>query len=142
MRAPVLLFASTTTLSGNPRFFYIFMTFATGSIEKIIGIYLDKPLIMYYIVYMISYAEEIVKKISKELIPKEIFLHINNALIAIDATKDLNLFDIKQMKLSKETSRMYYRLRKGKYRAIFYFENNDIFVIALDKREEVYRKWQ
>jgi len=91
---------------------------------------------------MVNYTEEIVKKTSKGLIPKEIFLHINNAFMAIDTTKDLSLFDIKQLKLSKETSRMYYRLRKGKYRAIFYFENNDIFVIALDKREEVYRKWQ
>ena len=91
---------------------------------------------------MISYVEDIVKKVSKGLIPKEIFLHINNTFIAVDTTKDLSLFDIKQLKLSKETSRMYYRLRKGKYRAIFYFENNDIFVIALDKREEVYRKWQ
>ena len=91
---------------------------------------------------MIHYAEDIAKKVSKGLIPKEIFLHINNAFMSVDTTKDLSLFDIKQLKLSKETSRMYYRLRKGKYRAIFYFENNDIFVIALDKREEVYRKWQ
>ena len=97
---------------------------------------------MYYIVYMIQYAEDIVKRISKGLIPKEIFLHLNNAFMAIDTTKDLNLFDIKQLNLSKETNRIYFRLRKGKYRAIFYFEDDDIFVIALDKREEVYRKWQ
>jgi mRNA interferase RelE/StbE len=75
------------------------------------------------------------------LIPKDIFLHINNAFTAIDITKDLNLFDIKQLKMSKETSRTYYRLRKGKYRAIFYIENNDIIIIALDKREDIYRKW-
>ena len=91
---------------------------------------------------MIQYAEEIVKRISKGLVPKEIFLHMNNAFMAIDTTKDMNLFDIKQLKTSKETNRTYFRLRKGKYRAIFYFEGNDIFVIALDKREEVYRKWQ
>jgi len=66
----------------------------------------------------------------------------NNVSTAIDITKDLSLFDIKQLKLSKETSRIYYRLRKGKYRAIFYVDNNDIMVIALDKREDVYRKWQ
>jgi mRNA interferase RelE/StbE len=67
---------------------------------------------------------------------------LNNAFMAIDITKDLNLFDIKQLKMSKETSRTYYRLRKGKYRAIFYIENNDIIIIALDKREDIYRKWQ
>jgi mRNA interferase RelE/StbE len=97
---------------------------------------------MYYIVYMIRYLEDIVKRISKGLIPQDIFLHINNAFTAIDITKDLNLFDIKQLKMSKEASRIYYRLRKGKYRAIFYVENNDITVIALDKREDIYRKWQ
>ena len=91
---------------------------------------------------MVRYAEDIVKRINKGLIPPDIFLHINNAFTAIDITKDLNLFDIKQLKLSKETSRIYYRLRKGKYRAIFYIENDDILIIALDKREEIYRKWQ
>lgn len=49
---------------------------------------------------------------------------------------------IKQLKKSEEKSRIYYRLRKGKYRAIFYIEEENIFVIAIDKREEVYKKWQ
>ena len=97
---------------------------------------------MYYIVYMIKYAEDIAKRIVKGSIPQDIFLHINNAFTAIDVTKDLSLFDIKQLKMSKETSRIYYRLRKGKYRAIFYIENDDIMVMALDKREDIYRKWQ
>ena len=74
--------------------------------------------------------------------PYSIFLHMNNVFTAIDITKDLNLFDIKQLKMSKDTDRIYYRLRKGKYRAIFYVKNDDIFVIALDKREDIYRKWQ
>jgi len=91
---------------------------------------------------MVRYAEEIVKRISRKLIPEHVFLHINNALTAIDLTKDLNLFDIKQLKMSKGENRMYYRLRKGKYRAIFYIDSNDILVIALDKREDIYRKWQ
>ena len=91
---------------------------------------------------MIKYADDILKRISKGLISHDIFLHINNAFTAIDITKDLNLFDIKQLKMSKEINRIYYRLRKGKYRAIFYVENSDIMVIALDKREDIYRKWQ
>jgi mRNA interferase RelE/StbE len=91
---------------------------------------------------MVKYAEDIVKRISKGLISKDIFLHINNVFTAVDITKDLNLFDIKQLKMSKETSRTYYRLRKGKYRAIFYIENENIMVIALDKREDIYKKWQ
>ena len=82
------------------------------------------------------------KRVDKGLIPYDIFLHINNAFTAIDITKDLNLFDIKQLKMSRDANRIYYRLRKGKYRALFYMEDNDIMVIALDKREDIYRKWQ
>ena len=62
--------------------------------------------------------------------------------MALDLTKDLRLFDIKQLKTSKETERTYYRIRKGKYRAIFYLDGDTIMVIALDKREDVYKKWQ
>ena len=91
---------------------------------------------------MVRYTEDILKRIIKGFISQNIFLHINNAFTAIDITKDLNLFDIKQLKMTKETNRIYYRLRKGKYRAIFYVENNDILVVALDKREDVYRKWE
>ena len=91
---------------------------------------------------MIRYAEDIVKRIEKGQIPYNIFLHINNVFTAIDVTKDMSLFDIKQLKMSKEANRMYYRLRKGKYRAIFYVEIEDIMVVALDKREDIYRKWQ
>lgn len=91
---------------------------------------------------MVCYIDDILKRIKKGQIPKDIFLHINNAFYSIDLTKDLTLFDIKQLKIAEEKSRIYYRLRKGKYRAIFYIEEENIFVIALDKREEVYKKWQ
>ena len=91
---------------------------------------------------MIKYLYEVLKKIKKGQIPKEIFIHFNNAFTSIDLTKDLSLFDIKQLRIAEEKSRIYYRLRKGKYRAIFYIEFNDIYVVALDKREEVYKKWQ
>jgi mRNA interferase RelE/StbE len=91
---------------------------------------------------MIRYDESIVKRISKGLIPQDIFMHINNAFMALDATKDLTLFDVKQLKVSKNAERIYYRLRKRKYRAIFYIANSGIYVVALDKREDIYRKWQ
>jgi len=91
---------------------------------------------------MIRYEEDIVKRIRKGLIPREIFNQIDNAFKAISLTQDLSLFDLKHMKGDEYAGRMYYRLRKGKYRAIFYIEGDDIFVIALDKREEIYRKWQ
>jgi mRNA interferase RelE/StbE len=91
---------------------------------------------------VVNYEAEIVKRITKGLIPKEVFVHFNNVFLALDVTKDLRLFDIKQLVTPKNTERIYYRLRKGKYRAIFYMAENTIYVIALDKREEVYKKWQ
>jgi mRNA interferase RelE/StbE len=97
---------------------------------------------MYYNVYVVRYDENIAKRVGKGLIPQDVFIHINNAFMAIDLTKDLTLFDIKQLKVSKDAERIYYRLRKGKYRAIFYMADNDIWVIALDKREEIYKKWR
>lgn len=48
--------------------------------------------------------------------------------------------DIKRMK--SDYNREYFRLRKGKYRAIFYFENNDIYIVYIGKREEVYGLWE
>ncbi len=91
---------------------------------------------------MVKYSDEVLKRVQKGFIPKEIFIHFNNAFISLDLTKDLNLFDIKQLKISEEKQRVYYRLRKGKYRAIFYLEEKNIYIIALDKREEVYKKWR
>jgi len=77
--------------------------------------------------------------LKKGQLPRETFILFNNAFLSIDLTKDLNLFDIKALKEDSKAIRKYYRIRKGKYRSIFYIENEDIFVIAIDKREEVYR---
>ena len=89
---------------------------------------------------MIHYENEIKKAVKKGTLPKEIFTRFNNAFIALETTRDLGLFDIKKLKSSEK--RTYYRLRKNKYRAIFYIENNDYFVISIEKREEVYRQWE
>ena len=39
-------------------------------------------------------------------------------------------------------NREYFRLRKCKHKAIFYFENNDIYIVYIGKREEVYDLWK
>ncbi|WP_255819008.1 hypothetical protein [Treponema putidum] len=46
--------------------------------------------------------------------------------MSLDLTKDLNLFDIKQLKVSGEKTKIYYRLRKGRFRSIFYLEEENI----------------
>jgi mRNA interferase RelE/StbE len=91
---------------------------------------------------MVCYSSTIVKKAKQGIQPKNIFIHFNNAFKSIDITKDLTLFDIKKLKTSETFDRNYFRLRKGKYRAIFYIENDDVYVIDIDKREDVYKKWE
>lgn len=86
---------------------------------------------------MVNYEKDVIKKLKKGTLPKEIFIHFDNAFRSIDLTKDLTLFDIKQLKDSGE--RKTYRLRKGKYRALFYIHKNSIYVFKIDKREDVYK---
>ena len=88
---------------------------------------------------MIYYDEDIKKEIYKGKLPKEIAKLFVHAFVSIDTTKDLNLFDIK--KLVSDSSINYYRLRKGKYRAVFKIENDDIYVLTIAKRSEVYKRW-
>jgi len=89
---------------------------------------------------MVFYEQDVKKAVAKRLVPEAVFKRVNNALIAIDTTKDLGLFDTKKLKSSGE--RTYYRLRKGKYRAIFYVQDGDYYVISIAKREEAYDRWE
>ena len=89
---------------------------------------------------MIFYENGIKKAVKKGHLPKDIFVRFNNIFISLAITKDLGLFDIKKMKPSGK--RTYYRLRKGKYRAIFYLEKDNFYIISIAKREEVYRQWE
>jgi mRNA interferase RelE/StbE len=89
---------------------------------------------------MILYEDNIKKAVKKGALPKEIFQRFNNVFISLEATNDLGLFNIKKLRSSEK--RTYYRLRKGKYRAIFYIEANDYYVISVAKREEVYKQWE
>ena len=89
---------------------------------------------------MIFYEDNIKKAVKKGVLSKETFQRFNNVFISLDTTNDLGLFNIKKLKSSEK--RTYYRLRKGKYRAIFYIEKNNYYVISIAKREEVYKQWE
>ncbi|NOY64468.1 MAG: hypothetical protein GXO97_03600 [Nitrospirae bacterium] len=89
---------------------------------------------------MVYYENDVKKAVKKGILPKEVFIRFNNIFIALDTTNDLGLFDIKKLKSSEK--RTYYRLRKGKYRAIFYIENKNYYLISIAKREEVYKRWE
>jgi len=89
---------------------------------------------------MIFYEKSVQKSFEKGEILKQVMLLFHNAFLSLDLTKDMSLFDIKKIKGS--FSRDYFRLRKSKYRAIFYIFNNDYYIVYIGKREEVYYKWQ
>jgi mRNA interferase RelE/StbE len=89
---------------------------------------------------MVVYEANVKKAVLKGSLPKDIFIRFNNVFISLDTTHDLGLFDIKKLKTSEK--RTYYRVRKGKYRAIFYIEDSNYYVISIAKREEVYDKWE
>jgi len=89
---------------------------------------------------VVLYESEIKKAVNKGLIPRNVFKRFDNVFISLDITHDLGLFDIKRLKSSEK--RTYYRLKKGKYRAIFFIEKKNYYVISLAKREEVYKKWE
>ena len=89
---------------------------------------------------MVVYDKDIKKAIKKGLISKEVAKLFTHIFQSLDQTKDLNLFDIKQLKTN--SSAEYFRLRKGKYRAIFTIEDHTFYVHSIMKRSEVYRKWQ
>lgn len=89
---------------------------------------------------MIFYEKSVQKNYKKGLIPKKTIELFHNAFLSLDLTNDFSLFDIKKIK--GDYKRDYYRLRKGKYRAIFYILNNDYYIIYIGKREEVYNRWQ
>jgi mRNA interferase RelE/StbE len=89
---------------------------------------------------MILYEDSVKKAVKKGTLPKEVFKRFHNVFIALETTDDLGLFDIKKLKSSEQRS--YFRLRKGKFRAIFYIEERDYYVISIAKREEVYKRWE
>ena len=89
---------------------------------------------------MVRYESVVRKNIEKRAIPPQVLKTLHNALMVLDQTRDLQLFDVKEMRGSFR--RTYYRLRKGKYRAIFFFDDDGIAVIHMGKREEVYRLWE
>jgi len=87
----------------------------------------------------IIYEDEILRQIKKGKIPKDIFELFDHAFVALDTTNDLNLFDIKRLR--SNSKRSYFRMRKNKYRAIFYIEDKNYHVVSIANREEAYKQW-
>jgi len=88
---------------------------------------------------MILYSAGILKRGNKGGLPERILLQFHHCFQAIEKVGDMSIFDVKQNR--GEFDRTYYRLRKGQYRALFFFEKSDIRVVTLEHRSEVYRQW-
>ncbi|MDH4129444.1 MAG: hypothetical protein OEV44_11845 [Spirochaetota bacterium] len=88
---------------------------------------------------MVKYENRVIKSVRKNELAKDRFIVFDEIFKIIDETKKFDLFDVKLLKSSG--TRNYYRLRKGKYRAIFYIED-DIIVVLIAKREEIYKLWE
>ena len=89
---------------------------------------------------MVLYEKSVEKAVAKGEIPRRIIILFHNAFLSLELTGDLNLFDIK--KINGNYKRDYYRLRKAKYRAIFYIDGKDLYVVYIGKRDEVYDLWR
>ena len=84
-------------------------------------------------------SDIVIRNASKGIPPKKVFDTMINAFRSLELTSDLNLFDIKA--LTTKANRTFYRLRKGKYRAVFHYnDDNEILIDFIEKREVVY-KW-
>lgn len=89
---------------------------------------------------MIQYEESILKGVEKGRIPERVFLQIHHCFEAIQKVGDMTIFDVKQVKHGSR--RINYRLRKSRFRTLFFFEPGRIKVIAMEHRMEVHRKWR
>ena len=94
---------------------------------------------MYYNWTVVYYDEDIQKAIKKGVLPRNVAALFKSTFDVLDSTRDLNLFDIKQLTSNTET--VFYRLRKGKYRAIFIIDDDEFYVLDIAKRDEVYKRW-
>jgi mRNA interferase RelE/StbE len=88
---------------------------------------------------MVEYAKDILKDVKSGKVPHRTFLQIHHCFEAMEKVGDMTIFDVKPIKGDFE--RNYFRLRKGRYKAIFFFDHGNIKVIALEHRSEVYRQW-
>jgi len=88
--------------------------------------------------YSIKYTSS-AKKEMKNL-PKEIRKNINDGLEEL--TDDPYKHNIEKVNSSNKSA-IFYKIRVGKYRAIFFIHNKALIILVMEvgKRSKVYRKW-
>jgi mRNA interferase RelE/StbE len=85
----------------------------------------------------VIYSKRVVKKSKKGKLPYEVWRDFKDAFESLARTCNFRLFDIK--KLARKRSYVYYRMRLGSYRALFYFDDHRIYVEDIGTRGEIYK---
>jgi len=85
----------------------------------------------------VKYSDRIAKKVRKRKLPKETWINFRDAFNSLALTQNFKLFDIK--KLVNKGPYVYYRLRIGKYRALFHLDDESIYIEDIGPRGEVYK---
>ncbi len=86
---------------------------------------------------MVIIDKAIVKLVMKGLIPKHVYKLIINAIGEIDISKDISKYDCTDWQdQHHKLKHHYYRIRKGDYRAFFYFDNDDTVIRAIRHKSD------
>ena len=88
----------------------------------------------------VLYGKPVRKRVEKRKLPRQIWADFRDAFLSLAVTMNFRLFDIK--KLTVKGPLAYYRLRIGKCRALFHFDQTAIYVEDIAPRPEVYRTWR
>lgn len=86
----------------------------------------------------VLYSRQVAKRVQKHQLPREIWRDFKDAFESLAQTNNFRLFDIKKM--VKKGPYVYYRLRLQKYRALFHFDQDFIFVEDIGPRGEIYKR--
>lgn len=85
---------------------------------------------------VVKIGELVVKALKKGGLPLSIYENFYKTFCVLDREKDLSLFNVKPI------GENFHRMRKGKYRAIFHLENDNVYIDLIAKRDEVYKLWE
>ncbi len=85
----------------------------------------------------VVYSKNVIKAVQKRKLSMETWENFRDAFASMARTGNLRMFDVKKMLVKNEHH--YYRLRIGKYRALFRMTQDSIVVEEIGSRGGVYR---
>ena len=83
----------------------------------------------------VVYSKRIARQVRKRKLPQDIWTDFRDAFQSLADTMNFRLFDIKKL----TDKGPYYRLRLGRYRALFRIDKETIYVEDIGPRGEIYQ---